>query len=197
MPTTRTTDRRVQKTEALLRNALAELVREKPYDDIVVKEILHRANVGRSTFYTHFSDKDELLRSCIEEILRPAHGVAREAGNARSPERLLWFSLPVLVHVERHRDGGDTVTGVREGRGLHEHLRHAIAELIESDVRAALRGSRRSEMYPAADLLVAWIASTFVMVLEWWLERAPALPAREVDRLFRALVEPSLAAAIE
>ncbi len=194
MITTRTTDRRAQKTEALLRNALAELVREKPYDDIVVKEILHRANVGRSTFYTHFSHKDDLLRSCIGEILRPAHGVAREGADARSPGRLLWFSLPVLVHVERHRDGRDTVAGVRDGRALHDHLRHAIAELVESDVRAALH---RSETHPPADLLVAWIASTFVMVLDWWLEMAPALPAREVDGRFRALVEPALAAAIE
>ena len=54
-------DRRIQKTKNLLHQALGSLIREKPYDAIVVKEILDRANVGRSTFYTHFRDKDELL----------------------------------------------------------------------------------------------------------------------------------------
>jgi hypothetical protein len=40
-------DRRIQRTEELLRGALTALIREKPYEEIVVKEILGRANVGR------------------------------------------------------------------------------------------------------------------------------------------------------
>jgi AcrR family transcriptional regulator len=45
------------------------LISEKAYDAIVVKEILDRANIGRTTFYTHFRDKDELLASSIQEML--------------------------------------------------------------------------------------------------------------------------------
>ncbi len=62
-------DRRIQKTQRLLREALASLIREKPYNSIVVKQILDHANVGRSTFYTHFRDKDDLLVSCIHDML--------------------------------------------------------------------------------------------------------------------------------
>src|SRR5688572_14576870 len=72
VPEKRKKDRRIQKTETLLRGALGALIREKPYEEIVVKEILNRANVGRSTFYTHFADKDGLLLSCIHDMLRPA-----------------------------------------------------------------------------------------------------------------------------
>src|SRR3712207_8649655 len=50
-----TTDRRVQRTKTSLHNA--RLAREKPHPSIAVKEILDRANVGRSTFYTHFRDR--------------------------------------------------------------------------------------------------------------------------------------------
>jgi AcrR family transcriptional regulator len=64
------TGRRIQKTQNLLREALVSLIHEKNYDAIVVKEILDRANVGRSTFYTHFRDKDELLVSGIHDMLR-------------------------------------------------------------------------------------------------------------------------------
>ncbi len=66
----RVKDRRIQKTQKLLHEALVSLMHEKSYDSIVVKEILNRANVGRSTFYTHFRDKDELLVSGIHEMLR-------------------------------------------------------------------------------------------------------------------------------
>jgi AcrR family transcriptional regulator len=61
----------------LVRSALATLVSEKPYEDIVVKEILHRANIGRSTFYTRFGDKDELLLSCIHDMLRRRNRLVR------------------------------------------------------------------------------------------------------------------------
>ena len=72
-----TGDRRVQRTKTSLRAALIGLAREKPYDSIAVKEILDRANVGRSTFYAHFRDKKDLLESGIHEMLRSVHGRPR------------------------------------------------------------------------------------------------------------------------
>jgi AcrR family transcriptional regulator len=192
----RTTDRRIQKTEASLREALAALIREKPYDDIVVKEILDRANVGRSTFYTHFRDKDELLLSGIQDMLRSA----RPAGGGRAPanpcDGIVWFSLPILEHIEKHRrSAGGTLDPAGEGRrALHEHLQHAIAELLEEEVGTALHDSRRTAGHVSAELLVRWIAATFVLVLNWWVESDGPLPAREADSLFRRLIEPSLAA---
>ena len=62
-------DRRVQKTERLLRDAIGSLIHDKSYDAIAVRDILQRANVGRSAFYAHFSNKDELLATAIEQTL--------------------------------------------------------------------------------------------------------------------------------
>ena len=188
----RTKDRRIQKTEALLRDALAALIREKPYDDIVVKEILARANVGRSTFYTHFRDKDELLLSGIQGML----GSARPTGGRRVPgkpwEGILWFSLPIFEHIEAHRRAGGATMDPRGRSAVHEHLQHAIAELIEEEVKTALR-HRRTGSHASPELLVNWIASTFALVLNWWVDSNSPLPARDLDRLFRGLIEPSLA----
>ena len=192
----RKTDRRVRRTEALLRGALSALVREKPYDEIVVKEILHRANVGRSTFYAHFGDKNELLQSCIHDILRSASLDAGQ-GATGSAERILRFSLPILDHIERHRAGGQ-VALAPEGQGaVHEQLSHAITNLIENEVTIALHRQRRSVGRPSASLLARWIASTFVLVLDWWARSESPLPAREAARLFRRLIEPSLSEALK
>ena len=175
-------DRRIQKTDALLRGALGALIHEKPYEEIVVKEVLNRANVGRSTFYTHFGGKDELLLSCIHDLLR----------SARQGD-IAWFSLPIFEHIESHRRAGRTTMGRRAHRTEHEHLQHAITELIEEDVRTALRRDSRTARGASPKLLVRWIAATFVLVLNWWVESDSPLPAREADGLFRALIEPSLA----
>jgi AcrR family transcriptional regulator len=189
-------DRRIEKTEALLRGALGALIREKPYDDIAVKEILNRANVGRSTFYTHFAGKDALLVSCIHDLLRPARRGGWARATAKPQEALVRFSLPIFEHVERHRRSDSANMGPRGRQVLHEHLQHAITRLIEDEVRAALRGGTHTARRASPDLLAPWIASTFVLVLNWWVESDSPLPAADADALFRALVEPSLAEAL-
>ncbi len=196
MPEKRKKDRRIQKTEALLRGALGALIRERPYEEIVVKEILNRANVGRSTFYTHFADKDELLLSCIHDMLRSAQPGGWGGATAKPEEDIVWFSLPILEHIESHRRTGQATVEPQGRRAVHEHLQHAITELIEDEVRTALRRGSPTARHPSPDLLIGWIASTFVLVLNWWVESDSPLPAREADGLFRALIEPSLAEAL-
>ena len=90
-------DRRPERTRRSLRNALIALMTEKPYESITVEDIINRADVGRSTFYTHYRDKDALLmdnlaglRSILEQpaLAEPA-----------TRRRLVRFSLPLFRHV--------------------------------------------------------------------------------------------------
>src|SRR5258708_7473764 len=62
-------DRRVRRTRDVLGDALVELMHEKPFTDITVQHVLDRAGVSRSTFYTHFSDMDDLFLSDVEDFL--------------------------------------------------------------------------------------------------------------------------------
>jgi AcrR family transcriptional regulator len=62
------TDARVRRTRDALGDALIELMQEKPFDTITVQDVLDRAHVSRSTFYSHYSDKDDLLMSDAEEF---------------------------------------------------------------------------------------------------------------------------------
>ena len=62
-------DQRVRRTHERLGRALLELVLEKPIDEVTVQEVLDRASVGRSTFYVHFRDTDDLLLSQLESFL--------------------------------------------------------------------------------------------------------------------------------
>ncbi len=54
-------DPRVTRTRGLLENAFTEVVAEKGFQPVSVKDITDRAGVNRATFYAHFSDKYELL----------------------------------------------------------------------------------------------------------------------------------------
>ncbi len=84
---TASTDRRVRRTRELLRSALLSLIQEKGYDRITVQDILDRADIGRSTFYAHYRDKDDLFRAGFEDI-RAALAAERDAaeqGTGRRP----------------------------------------------------------------------------------------------------------------
>ena len=195
-PEKRATDRRIQKTHKLLHDALMSLVREKPYDEIVVKEILDRANVGRSTFYTHFKDKDELLASGMQDLLRTLQAAEVPASGTRQ-EKIIRFSLPIFEHIHRHREAGAAGMGARGRAILHEHLRKVLAELIADDVGKALQGRRKTARHTPPELLSQYVASTFVLVLNWWVESNSALRPKDVDGLFRALTLPTLSATLE
>jgi AcrR family transcriptional regulator len=177
-----------------LREALVALIREKNYDSIAVKEILDRANVGRSTFYTHFRDKDELLVSGIHDMLgsiRPP-----SLGSAGAPyDRLIWFSLPIFEYHDRHRHAGEAKMGPKGRAVMHEHLWKVLGQLIADDAKKNIRTRGRTMRQIPPDLLVQYVTSTFVLVLNWWIESRSPLTAPEANELFCALVLPTLGGA--
>jgi AcrR family transcriptional regulator len=165
-----------------------ELAREKPYPSIAVKEILERANVGRSTFYTHYDDKDDLLESGIEEVLRSNDAQFRPANAAH---RILAFSLPLLKHIDEHRRAAGPEMAPIGRVVMHQHLETTLRNRLVEELRQ-LPSSRRTAFEIPADLLAGHLAATFVLVLDWWVERHMALTPAEVDARFRALVTPVL-----
>jgi AcrR family transcriptional regulator len=191
-------DRRIQKTRTLLHEALGALIREKPYDSIAVKEILDRANVGRSTFYTHFRDKDELLISGIHELLRGAYP-PEDSPSGSASEMVLRFSLPVFEHIHRHAHLGAGAPGMgARGRALvHAQLQKLLSELIRQDLRAKLPARRKASGHLPTDLLAQYVASTFILVLHWWLDTKAPMSPREVNEMFRTLILPPLAATLD
>ena len=172
-------DRRVHNTRRSLHEALIGLVREKDYDHIAVREILERANVSRSTFYSHFGGKDELLTSGMEQILASADGRGSR----------LSFSLPVFEHHDRHRRSGRMTRRAR--RLLHERLRLLIAQQIRCETRRPPLNGDDGEIALPADLRALYIASTFVVVLDWWLDTGSTLAPVQINEMFVALVAPA------
>lgn len=61
-------DLRVRRTHKLLYNALFDLMEKSSFEQITVKQICDLAMVHRTTFYTHFQDKFDLLSRAVRQI---------------------------------------------------------------------------------------------------------------------------------
>ena len=190
--TTHRHDRRVQRTRGLLHEALASLIHEKPYDGIVVKEILARANVGRSTFYAHFRDKEDLLESSIRDVLD--EGKALSASPGKNSDQFLERTLHLFEHVERHRVATKGPTAARRQALVHAHLYEELVRSMTEDLESGPAAQHAVPQTVPHDLTAQFVASTFLVVLQWWFESNPSLSAREANDLLAALVKPALPA---
>lgn len=63
-------DRRILKTKSEIKQALTELMEEKRFEAITVRDLTERANINRGTFYLHYQDKYDLLEQCEDEIIK-------------------------------------------------------------------------------------------------------------------------------
>ena len=74
-------DRRSARTREALLHVFLDLLFERGYEALSVRDIAARANVGRSTFYEHFAGKDALL--FVQVLLRSWAAKVPSAGNLR------------------------------------------------------------------------------------------------------------------
>lgn len=181
-------DRRSQRTRQLLNDALVALMLEKNYDAITVNDILARANIGRSTFYTHFYDKDDLLAGNIERLISSL-GPRRPA-----PDRPQGFdSAALFEHIHAHRA---LFKALARGSGLAVALKASERSMVAA-IESSLAGRAAAEP-PAVPLpaLARYLAATFITLLRWWLDNdLPYAPA-ELEAMYQALVTPGLERAL-
>lgn len=89
-------DRRSQRTRHLVQDALVALLREKRYDAITVQDLLERAGIGRSTFSTHYFDKEDVLAAVAEEQL----ALLRQQLSHRQTGQAIIPGLELFQHVQ-------------------------------------------------------------------------------------------------
>lgn len=194
-----TRDRRVRKTRGLLHQALMSLIAEKKYELITVQEVLDRADVGRSTFYTHFRDKDELLVTGFEHFKnRLASAQASStAALGKSYERIIGFSLGMFEHVNEYRHVLRGLLGSNAETVVRRHLHSALVGVIQPEVKRQLREQNKGDSAVSPELLTNFLASTYISVLTSWLDSKNPVPPRSIDAAYRQLVLPCLASISE
>jgi AcrR family transcriptional regulator len=175
-------DRRVQRTHRALREALVQLIRERGWDNVSVRDVCERADIGRSTFYVHFADKEELLvtgfsdlRTTLRAHLEPAKGEP------------LGFSMALLEHAREYKELYRALVGRRTAAAVQEGFLGVVRELVTDDL---VRAGMSPNAVPG--IAVSYVAGAFWHVLVWWLDQRSPPPASDVAAMFKRMTLPVL-----
>jgi AcrR family transcriptional regulator len=185
----RVPDRRVRRTRRLLQEALVGLLVQRADERITVQDVLDRADVGRSTFYAHFRDKQALFESCFDDLredLRRELDALAAGGHEVQPDSPVRV---VFEHADRHRALYRAMCGRRGETVATRYLHRTLVDSLYVHLDEV--GTR----YPAA-IIAEYHGSALAGVLVRWIrEDFPVDPAT-MARICRDLTAAGVTASL-
>lgn len=193
MPKPARPDRRINRTRENLFKAASELMLEKRYDDITIQDVIDRANVGRSTFYAHFQDKEDLAQGMLHHILDKLAAAMDE--DPHNPQEGLLPGVQMFEHIREHYPMFKAMTS---GRGLDLFFQKGY------EYWSVRMISRLEAMLPAGKtprvpipILANHISGTYINLLKWWIDQKMPCSAERMTEIARTLLLPSIQAGLE
>ncbi len=165
-------DRRVTKSQKAIYQAFIALLNDKGYQAMTVQDIIARADVGRTTFYAHFSSKEALLERYCQELFH--HFQLADAGNFDA----------YLAHLFQHfHQNQDQVARLLTAGNPYfdQALTHEITKHIYPEVAARVFGE---ESRLPQTLQEHRVALTFTGLLSWWLSQRHKVSEEELVTYF-------------
>lgn len=185
-------DRRVLRSRYRLGEAMIKLIQEKPFDEITVQEVLDRAGVSRTTFYTHYRDKDDLFISDLDEFLEGAATMLTRSGD---PSERVAPVHEFFAHVAEGRNIYDALVASGRINDFMELARGHFARGIERRLADSERG--RWMEGGSRSALAHALAGAMLSLLSWWTDRGMTVPPSEMDDLFHRMVWSGVSSSIE
>jgi AcrR family transcriptional regulator len=176
----RKTDSRILRTRDALGDAVVALMQEKNFDEITVQDLLSRAGVGRSTFYVHYRDKQDLFLSDVEDFFEKFSDALRRQG--ASTERL--FPVKELfTHIRQVREFYSAVVSADKMNDVLALGRGFFARSI--DQRLQMAGLEIEPVQRSAQAHA--LAGSLLSLLEWWIDKGMKSDPTDMDELFHQM----------
>lgn len=180
-------DRRQKRTRDAIYSAFAKLLLKKNYSEITVKEIIDEANIGRSTFYSHFETKDALLSTVADDLFEHVFIIQGKGEEHEYSESVTLKEQ--LAHFAYH---------VKNISLYHELLNSSASSFFYDHLKQHLlvyfgdKLSFKNTAIPRA-FLAESVVSSFLNILSYWLKDGMKESLEELEAYFDATVTPLLA----
>jgi AcrR family transcriptional regulator len=177
-------DRRVRRSQQLLREALLDLILEKPYQAITVQDIIDRADVGRSTFYAHFLDKDHLLKSGFENLQELFDKFELQPpGPHKSEFETVMF---LFHHVKSFHPIYKALISKGGAEWITQEVQNLVTNMLRRHLKTQLENRKTPEDIPL-EVLVQYRSSALMGLIKWWLDNDMPYSAEHMRDWFHHL----------
>ncbi|MDC7125827.1 MAG: TetR/AcrR family transcriptional regulator [Spirochaetales bacterium] len=184
-------DRRQRKTREAIFNAFSEMLSNKSYSRITVQEIIDKADVGRTTFYSHFPTKDDLLREMCSELFEHVFSDAPEAEQTHDFSMTSGSSKEIVTHILYHlKEHGRRMSILltcESGELFQRYFKQYFNNLVM--IHILNPGKHKTTVVPE-DFLIAHISASFVNIVQWWLENNMEQSPELLAEYFEAVTGP-------
>ena len=173
-----TQDRRITKTRKAIYAAFLQLLNQKNFETITVQEIIDLADVGRSTFYSHYESKelllDELCRYLFHHLFEREENINIEA-----------YLTHIFLHFKKNQDHVTSLLFSKNDyflRQLQKELEHHVYPMVAEDLQVS---------YPniPSSFLKHFVVTNFIETLTWWLKKGKSYKEDQVVRFYLDVME--------
>ena len=181
-------DLRVVRTKTAIRNALVELIEDKGFDAITVKDITTKANTNRGTFYTHYQDKFDLMTKCQEDIMYEFSNIAKkrfpeviaDLGSNPSPTMPFLLITSILEFLNENSDFMKAVLSPKGDLSFQTKLK-----TLFEDTNGAL--INKENLLVPSQYLASYMASAHIGVIQQWLNSGQKETPEEIARILSTI----------
>ncbi|BCL77581.1 TetR family transcriptional regulator [Ktedonobacteria bacterium brp13] len=181
-------DRRSLRTRHLVHSALMELLLEKRYEAITVRDILNRAGIGSSTFYAHYFDKEDVRTDVIEHMLEQLLPSMVQ----KTVEQGVLPSLEIFRQIQehsQHRHFQALMRGHAEER-IWEVLQTRLSTIIEQTLASA--NAKKNAPSVPLEVVASYLSGAFLHLLKWWIKAEIPYSPERMDEIFQQLALPGV-----
>lgn len=176
-------DRRIKKTKKSIYNAFTELLLREKYSKITIQEIIDLADIGRSTFYSHFETKDELLKSMCADMFDEMYS-SKTKLSSENPNFML---LNILYHI---RENEKIIKGVFLSESSEIFMKYFKDYFSNKIEQHFLVSYDESAINIPKDFLINHIYGSFLAMVKWWVSGNMKQPPEELARYFIYVISP-------
>ncbi|AIQ35896.1 TetR family transcriptional regulator [Paenibacillus sp. FSL R5-0345] len=174
-------DRRILKTQEALKTAVIDLMSVKKFDDITLQELSDKTNVSRGTIYLHYMDKYDLLNKLIENHIYELREKCEVASD-------LDFVTGSVIWTEYFESNYAFFSMMLASKGA-PFFRNRFLEFLIEEFKDEVDITKGKNEGLNKDLIVQFLASSYVGVVEWWFKNERPVTYLELAAQLGALLE--------
>ncbi|MDX1807757.1 MAG: TetR/AcrR family transcriptional regulator [Paenisporosarcina sp.] len=185
-------DLRVKKTKLAIEVALLKLLETMPFQDITINNIAEEAMINRATFYSHYTDKYDLLDRLVEEKLSAFRTNIYEAKHVRDgtlyPEQFLHVICAAFQIVEHDLYFFKVLLANQTTNNIKDRFMSMASEIFTSQFDVFF-GKNESNRAMPKELFLPFIVSGVTGTIFWWIEQdQPYTPEQMANYLLNLVI---------